>query len=148
MYIEPQFIVATTGACLVMIGMGFMLGRWLGYRQATRHAAEEARREREWSELVRHVTGPPDFVPGPVIGAMEAARKIDSGLWSGLTIENTKIPRDHHSAGGGATVGTPVASYVAEHMPDAHPLDRGKPRDGSTEGGIQPADESLIDRRL
>ena len=44
--------------------------------------------------------------------------------------------------------GTPVASYVAEHTPDARPLDRGQPRDESTEGGIQPADESLINRRL
>src|SRR5262249_40275586 len=32
--------------------------------------------------------------------------------------------------------------------PDARPLDRGKPRDESTEGGSQPADKSLIDRRL
>ena len=44
--------------------------------------------------------------------------------------------------------GTPVASYVAEHTPDARPLDRGQPRDESTEGGTQPADESLINRRL
>jgi hypothetical protein len=44
--------------------------------------------------------------------------------------------------------GTPVASYVAEPVPDARPLDRGKPRDGNTEGGNQPADKSLIDRRL
>jgi transposase len=32
--------------------------------------------------------------------------------------------------------------------PDARPLDRGKPRDEDTEGGNQPADKSLIDRRL
>jgi hypothetical protein len=32
--------------------------------------------------------------------------------------------------------------------PDARPLDRGKPRDVDTEGGNQPADKSLIDRRL
>ena len=31
---------------------------------------------------------------------------------------------------------------------DARPLDRGKPRDESTEGGNQPADKSLINRRL
>jgi hypothetical protein len=41
-----------------------------------------------------------------------------------------------------------VPSYVAELMPDARPLDRGKPRDEDTEGGNQPADKSLIDRRL
>src|SRR5579859_303185 len=44
--------------------------------------------------------------------------------------------------------GTPVASYVAGPAPDARPLDRGKPRDENTEGGTQPADKSLIDRRL
>jgi hypothetical protein len=32
--------------------------------------------------------------------------------------------------------------------PDARPLDRGKPRDENTEGGNQPADKSLINRRL
>jgi hypothetical protein len=41
-----------------------------------------------------------------------------------------------------------VPSYVAELMPDARPLDRGKPRDEDTEGGNQPADKSLINRRL
>jgi hypothetical protein len=45
-------------------------------------------------------------------------------------------------------VGTPVASYVAGLPPDARPLDRGKPRDEDTEGGYQPADKSLINRRL
>jgi hypothetical protein len=44
--------------------------------------------------------------------------------------------------------GTPVASYVAGLAPDARPLDRGKPRDEDTEGGNQPADKSLINRRL
>jgi hypothetical protein len=44
--------------------------------------------------------------------------------------------------------GTPVASYVAGLPPDARPLDRGKPRDEDTEGGSQPADKSLINRRL
>ena len=44
--------------------------------------------------------------------------------------------------------GTPVASYVAGLTPDARPLDRGKPRDEDTEGGSQPADKSLINRRL
>jgi hypothetical protein len=44
--------------------------------------------------------------------------------------------------------GTPVASYVAEPVLDARPLDRGKPRDENTEGGSQPADKSLINRRL
>jgi len=44
--------------------------------------------------------------------------------------------------------GTPVASYVAGLPPDARPLDRGKPRDEDTEGGNQPADKSLINRRL
>ena len=33
-------------------------------------------------------------------------------------------------------------------VPDARPLDRGKPRDVDTEGGNQPADKSLINRRL
>jgi hypothetical protein len=42
----------------------------------------------------------------------------------------------------------PVASYVAGLAPDARPLDRGKPRDEVTEGGNQPADKSLINRRL
>ena len=52
-------------------------------------------------------------------------------------------------AGSGAhRWGTPVASYVAELAPDARPLDRGKPRDEDTEGGNQPADKSLINRRL
>ena len=32
--------------------------------------------------------------------------------------------------------------------PDARPLDRGKPRDEDTEGGNQPADKRLINRRL
>ena len=45
-------------------------------------------------------------------------------------------------------MGTPVAGYVAGLAPDAHPLDRGKPRDEGTEGGNQPADRSLINRRL
>ena len=44
--------------------------------------------------------------------------------------------------------GTPVASYGAGLPPDARPLDRGKPRDEDTEGGSQPADKSLINRRL
>jgi hypothetical protein len=44
--------------------------------------------------------------------------------------------------------GTPVASYVAGLTPDARPLDRGKPLDEDTEGGSQPADKSLINRRL
>ena len=44
--------------------------------------------------------------------------------------------------------GTPVASYVAGFAPNARPLDRGKPRDEDTEGGNQPADKSLINRRL
>src|SRR5215469_8296409 len=44
--------------------------------------------------------------------------------------------------------GTPVASYVARPQPDARPLDRGKPRDEHTEGGNQPANKSLINRRL
>jgi hypothetical protein len=44
--------------------------------------------------------------------------------------------------------GTPVASYVAGLPSDARPLDRGKPRDEDTEGGNQPADKSLINRRL
>ena len=44
--------------------------------------------------------------------------------------------------------GTPVLSYVAGFAPDARPLDRGKPRDEDTEGGSQPADKSLINRRL
>jgi transposase len=35
-----------------------------------------------------------------------------------------------------------------EPLPDARPLDRGKPRDEDTEGGTQPADKSLINRRL
>src|SRR5208283_37432 len=52
-------------------------------------------------------------------------------------------------AGSGARRwGTPVASYVAGLTPDARPLDRGKPRDEDTEGGNQPADKSLINRRL
>ena len=34
------------------------------------------------------------------------------------------------------------------YAPDARPLDRGKPRDEDTEGGNQPADKSLINRRL
>ena len=52
-------------------------------------------------------------------------------------------------AGSGARRwGTPVASYVAGLAPDARPLDRGKPRDEDTEGGSQPADKSLINRRL
>jgi hypothetical protein len=53
-------------------------------------------------------------------------------------------------AGGGARRwGTPVASYVAGlSLPDARHLDRGKPRDEDTEGGNQPADKSLINRRL
>src|SRR4029077_17592627 len=44
--------------------------------------------------------------------------------------------------------GTPLASYVAGLPPDARPLNRGKPRDEDTEGGSQPADKSLINRRL
>ena len=44
--------------------------------------------------------------------------------------------------------GTPVASYVAGPAPDARPLERGQPRDADTEGGNQPADKSLINRRL
>jgi len=53
------------------------------------------------------------------------------------------------SAGSGARRwGTPVASYVARLAPNARPLDRGKPRDENTEGGSQPADKSLINRRL
>src|SRR6202040_3884743 len=44
--------------------------------------------------------------------------------------------------------GTPVASYVAGLPPDTRPLDRGKPQDEDTEGGTQPADKSLINRRL
>jgi len=52
-------------------------------------------------------------------------------------------------AGSGAgRWGTPVPSYVAGLAPDARPLDRGKPRDEDTEGGNQPADKSLINRRL
>ena len=39
-------------------------------------------------------------------------------------------------------------SYGAGLAPDARPLDRGKPRDEDTEGGNQPADKSLINRRL
>jgi hypothetical protein len=31
---------------------------------------------------------------------------------------------------------------------DARPLDRGQPQDEETEGGNQPGDKSLIDRRL
>jgi hypothetical protein len=50
--------------------------------------------------------------------------------------------------GGARRWGTPVASYVAGLAPDARPLDRGKPRDEDTEGGSQPADKSLINRRL
>ena len=42
----------------------------------------------------------------------------------------------------------PSTSYVAGLAPDARPLDRGKPRDEDTEGGSQPADKSLINRRL
>ena len=38
--------------------------------------------------------------------------------------------------------------YVAGLPPDARPLDRGKPRDEDTEGSNQPADKSLINRRL
>ena len=41
-----------------------------------------------------------------------------------------------------------MPSYVAELTLDARPLDRGKPRDEDTEGGNQPADKSLINRRL
>jgi len=41
-----------------------------------------------------------------------------------------------------------VPSYVAELTLDARPLDRGKPRYEDTEGGNQPADKSLINRRL
>ena len=37
---------------------------------------------------------------------------------------------------------------MAGLVPDARPLDRGKPRDVDTEGGNQPADKSLINRRL
>jgi hypothetical protein len=44
-------------------------------------------------------------------------------------------------------VGTPVASYVAGLLPDARPLDSGKPRDEDTEDD-QSADKSLINRRL
>jgi hypothetical protein len=44
--------------------------------------------------------------------------------------------------------GTPVASYVARQPPDARPLDRGKLRDEDTEGGNQPTDKSLINRRI
>jgi hypothetical protein len=44
--------------------------------------------------------------------------------------------------------GTPVASNVARLPSDARPLDRGKPRDEDTEGANQPADKSLINRRL
>ena len=52
-------------------------------------------------------------------------------------------------AGSGARRwGTPVANYVAGLPPVARPLDRGKPRDEDTEGGNQPADKSLINRRL
>jgi hypothetical protein len=40
------------------------------------------------------------------------------------------------------------SSYVAGPCADARPLDRGKPRDVDTEGGNQPADKSLINRRL
>ena len=33
-------------------------------------------------------------------------------------------------------------------VPDVPPLERGKPRDEDTEGGNQPADKSLMNRRL
>ena len=82
------------------------------------------------------------------------AREMAAFLWAigrevaptyrrrGLAIP---LPR----AGSGARKwGTPVARLVAELMPDARPLDRGKPRDEDTEGGAQPADKSLINRRL
>ena len=49
---------------------------------------------------------------------------------------------------GASRCGTPVASYVAGLPPDARPLGRGKPRDEDTEGSNQPADKSLINRRL
>jgi hypothetical protein len=39
-------------------------------------------------------------------------------------------------------------AYVAGLLPDARPLDRGKPQDANTEGGNHPADKSLINRRL
>jgi hypothetical protein len=61
----------------------------------------------------------------------------------GLQHHNVRGPGTRHKTGG-----TPVPSYVAGFAPDARPLDRGKPRDEDTEGGNQPADKSLINRRL
>jgi hypothetical protein len=44
--------------------------------------------------------------------------------------------------------GDSLSSYVVGRPPDARPLDLGKPWDEDTEGGNQPADKSLINRRL
>src|SRR5580693_2942544 len=70
-----------------------------------------------------------------------------TGGRAGLRQESLFFPLPR--AGSGARRwGTPVPSYVAGLAPDARPLDRGKPRDEDTEGGNQPADKSLINRRL
>ena len=53
-----------------------------------------------------------------------------------------------HSAGDGPTEGNSRSSYVAGLLSDARPLDTGPAPRRNTEGGIQSADKSLINRRL
>jgi hypothetical protein len=53
---------------------------------------------------------------------------------------------EHGSVLGGKTRAARVSSQWKST--GARPLDRGKPRDEDTEGGRQPADKSLINRRL
>ena len=66
------------------------------------------------------------------------------GHWAGgraVAVE-AALPVRCTAHGGGATAGNSSAI-----PPDDPPLDRGQPRDEDTEGGTQPGDESLINRR-
>jgi hypothetical protein len=75
---------------------------------------------------------------------VSCARRLTSGIVvDGHSLKCQAVAATPHSRESLA-----YASYVAGLPPDARPLDRGKPRDEDTEGGNQPADKSLIPRRL
>ena len=86
----------------------------------------------------------------PVVVAA-IAREMAAFLWATAARwrpRKAEPPHPLHSAGGGATGGELPSLVMWPGSPDARPLDRGKPRDEDTEGGNQPADKSLINRRL
>jgi hypothetical protein len=142
---------------------GALVGRWSRRRGTYRHPARVSETLRRGSKgcpsACATSPGRRRSISSPQRQGQEAAcrhgcdRPRDGRLPGDRTggrarvASNLSLPM-RRPGSGARKWGTPAARYVAEPCARRCPLDRGKPRDEDTEGGNQPADKSLINRRL